>query len=128
MDCPGLVLPSFVQMEMQVLASTLAIAQMPSVPSCVNFIAHLMPLERVFELVHPAVNAPVVEDKRTWREGQKRAVQDDVVGKKWTAMDVMTAFAEKKGWVTAKAGRPDVHRAGNASESCCTSGPSRCKT
>lgn len=37
-------------------------------------------------------------------------------GPKWTAMDVMTAYADRKGWVTAKAGRPDVNRAGNASE------------
>ncbi|KAH0838031.1 hypothetical protein J3R83DRAFT_6271 [Lanmaoa asiatica] len=33
---------------------------------------------------------------------------------RWTANDIMTAYAEKKGWVTAKAGRPDIHRAGNA--------------
>ena len=31
-------------------------------------------------------------------------------------MDVLTAYAEKKGWVTAKAGRPDVGRAGNSSK------------
>jgi len=30
-------------------------------------------------------------------------------------MDLLTAFAMLKGWVTAKAGRPDIHRAGNAS-------------
>lgn len=30
-------------------------------------------------------------------------------------MDVLIAYANKKGWVTAQAGRPDVHRAGNAS-------------
>jgi hypothetical protein len=30
-------------------------------------------------------------------------------------MDILTAFANYKGWVTAKAGRPDIHRAGNAS-------------
>jgi ribosome biogenesis GTPase A len=34
----------------------------------------------------------------------------------WTATEIMTAYANKKGWVTAKAGRPDIHRAGNASE------------
>ena len=32
-----------------------------------------------------------------------------------TVMDVLTSFAEKKGWITAKAGRPDVNRAGNFS-------------
>ena len=31
-------------------------------------------------------------------------------------MDILTAYADAKGWVTAKAGRPDVHRAGNASK------------
>jgi len=29
-------------------------------------------------------------------------------------MDVLSAYATKKGWVTAKAGRPDANRAGNA--------------
>ena len=32
-------------------------------------------------------------------------------------MDILVAFADIKGWVTAKAGRPDIHRAGNASVS-----------
>jgi len=36
---------------------------------------------------------------------------------KWTAMDILTSYADQKGWVTAKAGRPDVNRAGNASVS-----------
>jgi hypothetical protein len=31
-------------------------------------------------------------------------------------MDVLTAYADKKGWVTAKAGRPDIGRAGNSSK------------
>jgi hypothetical protein len=34
----------------------------------------------------------------------------------WTAMDVLIAYASEKKWVTAKAGRPDVNRAGNASK------------
>lgn len=38
-------------------------------------------------------------------------------GTVWTAMDVLTAYADAKGWVTAKAGRSDIHRAGNASTS-----------
>lgn len=29
-------------------------------------------------------------------------------------MDVMVAYANLRGWQTAKAGRPDIHRAGNA--------------
>ena len=34
----------------------------------------------------------------------------------WTAAEILTEYAVKKGWVTAKAGRPDIHRAGNASK------------
>ena len=65
-------------------------------------------------------SSTLVEDKRTWRPGQRPLGQTQVQssGPKWTANDIMTAYAEKKGWVTAKAGRPDIHRAGNASECC----------
>ena len=73
-----------------------------------------MPLEEVFGLAHPSLDAPLVEDKRTWREGTAPAPL--MKCKQWTAMDIMTAYANKKGWVTAKAGRPDINRAGNASE------------
>lgn len=31
----------------------------------------------------------------------------------WTAMDVLVAYAQLRGWETAKTGRPDIHRAGN---------------
>ena len=61
------------------------------------------------------------EDKRTWRGGREREDTGGKGGKGvvWTAMDVLVAFALKKGWVTAKAGRPDIHRAGNYSKCPC---------
>jgi len=63
-------------------------------------------------------NAIFVEDKRTWRPGQRplERTKAQSGAPRWTANDIMTAYAERKGWVTAKAGRPDIHRAGNASE------------
>jgi hypothetical protein len=76
-----------------------------------------MPLEEIFGLAHPSIDVPPVVDKRTWREGVVPASSNK--GEQWTAMDIMTAYANKKGWVTAKAGRPDVNRAGNASEYTC---------
>ena len=86
-------------------------------PSCIYLAAQLLPLEWIFNLVHPAAREPLAEDKRTWRDGMK---QDDSIKSpnqlNWTAMDILTAYADTKGWVTAKAGRPDVHRAGNSSE------------
>lgn len=48
------------------------------------------------------------KEKEKEREGKKEP--------KWTAMDIMTAYADRNGWVTAKAGRLDVNRAGNASK------------
>ncbi|KAI0308134.1 hypothetical protein B0F90DRAFT_1621823 [Multifurca ochricompacta] len=100
-DCPGLVLPDLVPMEMQVLGGILPIARMPAIPLCISFVAQLLPLESILGL-------------RTWREGPPRTgdlPRQEII---WTAMDIMTAYAEKRGWVTAKAGRPDVNRAGNA--------------
>ncbi|KAF8167611.1 hypothetical protein B0H34DRAFT_23959 [Crassisporium funariophilum] len=114
-DCPGLVMPNYVPMEMQVLAGTLPISRVSAVPSCIYIASQLLPLERIFNLVHPSVKAPPEQDKRTWREGMKPEETTKSTGPlTWTAMDILTAHADAKGWVTAKAGRPDVHRAGNA--------------
>ena len=92
---------------------------MSAVPLCIYHAAQLLPLERVLALEHPAEKSAAEADKRTWREPrtaeQQHQLQQDR-RPRWTAMDVLTAFALKKGWVTAKAGRPDVNRAGNASE------------
>ncbi|KAI5124090.1 hypothetical protein M0805_000905 [Coniferiporia weirii] len=110
-DCPGLVFPSYVNMEMQVLAGTLPVSQISAIPSCVYHALQYIPLEKILGLKHPAEEDPTVEDKRTWREGKRPKISSDL---SWTAMDVLTAFANKRGWITAKAGRPDVNRAGNA--------------
>ncbi|KAI9460512.1 P-loop containing nucleoside triphosphate hydrolase protein [Lactarius psammicola] len=113
-DCPGLVLPDLVPMEMQVLSGILPIARMPAISLCIFFAAQLLPLEDILGLVHPSVASPPPEDKRTWREGIRRPQSSRTQEKTWTAMDLMTAYAKRRGWVTAKAGRPDVNRAGNA--------------
>lgn len=101
-------------MELQVLASILPISQMASMSSCVSFAANLIPLEEVFGLSHPSELEETHPDKRTWRSGKRpNIMQKERV---WTAMDIMIAYADLKGWKTARAGRPDVNRAGNASE------------
>ncbi|KAL1683741.1 hypothetical protein EV122DRAFT_286023 [Schizophyllum commune] len=112
-DCPGLVLPSHHEMEAQVLAGILPISRVSAVPACIHHAARLLPLERILDLKHPSAAAPPVEDKRTWRAGTGPKA-DSLKTPRWTAMDILIAYAEKKGWLTAKAGRPDVHRAGNA--------------
>ncbi|KAJ7446495.1 hypothetical protein B0H11DRAFT_2084984 [Mycena galericulata] len=115
-DCPGLVMPNFVPMEMQVLSGILPISRVSAIPSCIYHAAELLPLEKVYRLSHPTqadAERVGVEDKRTWRNGE-RPGGSQVKEKPWTAMDVLIGYADAKGWVTAKAGRSDVHRAGNA--------------
>ncbi|KII93170.1 hypothetical protein PLICRDRAFT_35356 [Plicaturopsis crispa FD-325 SS-3] len=112
-DCPGLVFPALTPMPTQVLAGILPISRVNALPACVHLAAQHLPLERVFGLVHPRAREAPAEDKRTWRGGEKRGGKEQGAHV-WTAMDVLTAYADKKGWVTAKAGRPDVNRAGNA--------------
>lgn len=73
-----------------------------------------MPLETIFGLQHPEKRGQGIEDKRTWRMGMEPS-SHDTRGIIWTPMDIMTAYANAKGWVTAKASREDVNRAGNAS-------------
>lgn len=78
-----------------------------------------MPLEEIFNLTHPSITnpEPTEVDKRTWRVAKDKGEAKEKEEVKWTAMDIMTAYALKKGWVTAQAGRPDIARAGNASKS-----------
>ena len=136
-----------VHLQKQVLSGVLPISRISAVPFCVHQLARLLPLEQNLQLTHPSstssasnatatvastsdrsskaksnpnpvpTNTTPVEDKRTWRPGQRQLEQteDQPRAPRWTANDIMTAYAEKKGWVTAKAGRPDIHRAGNAS-------------
>lgn len=96
------------------LSGILPISRVSAIPACINYVASFLPLERIYKLNHPSALEVPVEDKRTWREGiqppKAKLIQ-------WTAMDILTAFANSRGWLTAKAGRPDIHRAGNASES-----------
>jgi ribosome biogenesis GTPase A len=118
-DCPGLVMPNFVPMEMQVLCGTLPISRVSAVPACISYAANLLPLEEIYKLEHPAIKeAPVEVDldgKRTWRANRKPKETKHEKAFVWTAMDILVAYADAKGWVTAQAGRQDVHRAGNAS-------------
>ncbi|KAJ7808246.1 hypothetical protein B0H14DRAFT_2870704 [Mycena olivaceomarginata] len=111
-DCPGLVMPNFVPMEMQVLSGILPISRVSAIPSCIYHAAELLPLEKVYSISQPTATDPVA-DKRTWRGGERPGGSTEKE-KPWTAMDVLTGYADSKGWVTAKAGRSDVHRAGNA--------------
>lgn len=98
----------------QVLSGILPISRVSAVPACIHYAARLLPIERILKLAHPATQLAEPADKRTWRDGQRPEARKtkDI---SWTGMDILTAYADAKGWLTAKAGRQDINRAGNAS-------------
>ncbi|KAF7307090.1 G domain-containing protein [Mycena indigotica] len=110
-DCPGLVMPNLVPLEIQVLSGILPISRLAAVPFCTHYAAQLLPLEKILRISKP--QPAEIVDKRTWREGERPAANDPS-NRPLTAMDILIGYAEAKGWLTAKSGRPDIHRAGNA--------------
>ena len=97
----------------QVLSGILPISQIPSISACIHYALCLLPLEQILRLTHPLNYTETPVDKRTWR-GERPQQPEEAQARPWTAMDILTAYADRKGWVTAKAGRPDTNRAGNA--------------
>lgn len=89
-DCPGLVFPNQVPRMLQVLMGSYPIAQLREPYASVKFLAERLDLPKLLALKHP--------------EG------DD----EWSAMDICDAFALKRGFLTAKAARPDTYRAANS--------------
>jgi hypothetical protein len=100
-------------LQPQVLSGIIPISRVSAVPACIFAACQYLPLERIYGLSHPSVGSSQDEDRRTWRDGVKHEKRKETI---WTAMDVLVAFALKNGWETAKAARPDIHRAGNASK------------
>ena len=94
-DCPGLVFPSLVPKPLQILAGIYPIAQVREPYTAVMYLAERLPLPQLLQLQHP--------------EGQNR---EDVM--QWSADDICCAWAEKRGFLTARAARPDVYRAANS--------------
>ena len=90
-DCPGLVFPSQTPRTLQVLVGSYPIAQLREPYGAVRFLAERVDLPKLLALKHP--------------EG------DD---EEWSAMDICDAFALKRGFITAKAARPDTYRAANS--------------
>ncbi|SCV70862.1 BQ2448_3624 [Microbotryum intermedium] len=93
-DCPGLVCPSFAGMERQVLSGILPIQNVEPV---LHFVAQRMPLEKPLKIHHPS------DDPTAF---------DDTPPPEWTTDSLLTEYALSQGFITAKAGRPDLYRAG----------------
>ncbi|CAO1394031.1 unnamed protein product [Diamesa serratosioi] len=90
-DCPGLVFPSSTPRSLQVLMGSFPIAQLREPYNTIRFIAERIDIPTLLSVTHP--------------EGK---------GEEWSAMDVCDAYALKRGFLTAKAARPDTYRAANS--------------
>ncbi|XP_071495914.1 guanine nucleotide-binding protein-like 1 [Diadema antillarum] len=96
-DSPGLVFPSLVDKQLQILSGIYPVAQVQEPYTAIGYLAQRIPLTQILRIKHPdAGGSP---------EGAS--------GSQWSAYDVCEAWAEKRGFLTAKAARKDVYRAAN---------------
>lgn len=114
-DCPGLVCPSLVGLEIQALTgsestlgvfkavkcdadcfSVLPIAQIPSMAACIHYAATLIPLEDIYAIPrHAAEEEDPYASKKTWR-GDRPVVKEN--SETWTAGGIMEGRALEKGF------------------------------
>lgn len=90
-DCPGLVFPSKTPRMIQIFFGSYPIAQLREPFVSVKYLAERIDLPKLLNIEHP-----------------------DGKGHDWSAMDVCAAWAIKRGFLTAKTGRPDYYRAANS--------------
>ncbi|WVR08573.1 hypothetical protein IAU60_005628 [Kwoniella sp. DSM 27419] len=119
-DCPGLVCPSLVGLEIQALAATIPISQIASMPSCISFAANHLPLETIFNVPYSVTDTDTdpYAGKRTYRdpalaEAERLKREEEAKREKWTAGKIMEGRAIDRGYMTAQGGRPDTNRAAN---------------
>lgn len=93
-DCPGLVFPSLQPKALQVLTGCFPIAQLREPYSAIQFLAERVDIPSILKLQPP--------------EGAGDS------HKPWSAFDLCEAWALDRGYLTAKAGRPDAYRAANS--------------
>uniref|UniRef100_A0A131YS40 Guanine nucleotide-binding protein-like 1 n=1 Tax=Rhipicephalus appendiculatus TaxID=34631 RepID=A0A131YS40_RHIAP len=93
-DCPGLVFPSLQPKALQVLTGCFPIAQLREPYSAIQYLAERLDLPGILKL--PPLDGA----------GDTQ--------KPWSAFDLCEAWAVERGYLTAKAGRPDAYRAANS--------------
>ena len=89
-DCPGLVFPSTVPKQLQILMGSFPIAQVREPYTTVKFLAERIDLLKLLKLQHPD--------------------NDDT----WSAIDICDAWASKRNFITARTARFDSYRAANS--------------
>lgn len=86
-DCPGLVFPSLVPRKLQVLIGSYPVAQLREPFASVKFLAERIDLIKTLNIKVEGL---------------------------WSAIEICDAWALKRGFLTAKSGRPDTNRAANS--------------
>ncbi|XP_066470746.1 guanine nucleotide-binding protein-like 1 isoform X1 [Tiliqua scincoides] len=94
-DCPGLIFPSLVHRQQQILAGIYPISQIQEPYTSVGHMAVRIPIQALLKLRHPDAEHGKPEPP-------------------WCAWDICEAWAEKRGYKTAKGARNDVYRAANS--------------
>lgn len=89
-DCPGLVFPSTVPKQLQILMGSFPIAQVREPYTTIKFLAERMDLPSLLKIQH--------QDN------------DDT----WSAIDVCDGWAAKRNYMTARTARLDTYRAANS--------------
>lgn len=95
-DCPGLIFPSKLPRSWQVLTGSYPVAHLREPYTAVQFLAQHLDLPQALKLKHP----------------QDTDNQEECTNE-WSAYDVCEAWANKRGFMTKRAARPDVARAAN---------------
>ena len=93
-DCPGLVFPSLYPHYIQIISGIYSISQVQQPFEAIRYVAERLDLAKQLKLTHPDQK----EDKENFQ---------------WSPWTICEALALQKGYLTAKSGRPDVHRAAN---------------
>ncbi|KAI7806343.1 guanine nucleotide-binding protein-like 1 [Triplophysa rosa] len=96
-DCPGLIFPSQVDKQLQILSGIYPVSQLQEPYSTVGYLCERINCLSVLKLTHPDPSPQHNPD-----------TQD------WTAWDICEAWAQRRGYKTAKAARNDVYRAANS--------------
>ncbi|XP_039625919.1 guanine nucleotide-binding protein-like 1 isoform X1 [Polypterus senegalus] len=94
-DCPGLIFPSLVNRHLQILAGIYPVSQIQEPYTSVGYLAERIPVQKILKLKHPKESEGSTDPH-------------------WSAWDICEAWAEKRGYKTAKAARNDVYRAANS--------------
>ncbi|KAJ3015697.1 Guanine nucleotide-binding-like protein 1 [Thoreauomyces humboldtii] len=104
-DCPGLVFPGIVPKPLQILSGMYRISQVQEPYTAVAYLASRVPLEKVLSLHHADQDDPETREQF-----------------KWSAWKMCEAFALQRGFMTARASRPDVYRSANMILRMCADG------